>query len=580
MMSHASLSAEEKNAQMFRERETLRQLLQAAQQQDFAALRSVVKEYIRSMRPADDHPITIVDVLSQFRDARKRTALHFACQCTEKKIKEGQNEMDEKDIVEQILEWILDQQPRPNPDSIQKLLRLKDSEGLTPLMMAAQSCQSVARVRALLHADARTSSSGKSTLGLARSKAGATALHYAAGSATDATVIECLYDAGPVALQTFSTTGGTPLHWACAAASTELPVEDASQEEKILQQRQAVIQALLDLGADINACQPPGGVPTPLVFLMASANDRLAYFFLSHHPQHNLQPSLDFVLTPVNATPLHMAADLNLVIALQWLIRYYQEQENQDIFERLEFEEYTALDMAAKEKHVECVQLLLNATATKENKSLYTLADAQAYIANWQPRAPRQISAPSEPMAPPPPPDSYDTMVKDMDTVEQKAKQDASQILLQRDSMVVQQDDKDATEASAQQAALEHKSRGNEYFSEQNWVRAVDAYTQAIALQPHEATLYSNRSAAYAAWLGHEDDALYDAVMAQTLQPTWPKAFYRVSVARLAQQRYEDAAVAAWEGVQLDPENAELKELLQRCVQKGRREHQKKKEPK
>jgi cytochrome c-type biogenesis protein CcmH/NrfG len=48
-----------------------------------------------------------------------------------------------------------------------------------------------------------------------------------------------------------------------------------------------------------------------------------------------------------------------------------------------------------------------------------------------------------------------------------------------------------------------------------------------------------------------------------------------VATARLAQQRYEDAAVAAWEGLQLEPENAELKELLQRCVQKGRREHQK-----
>jgi ankyrin repeat protein len=343
-MSHPSLSAEEKNAQMFRERETMRQLLQAAQHQDFGTLQGVVEEYIR--RSSHPNQWSIVDVLSQFRDARKRTALHFACQCKEKKIEEGKNASDGTNIAEQILEWILEP-PRQCYDSVQKLLWLKDSEGLTPLMMAAQSPQSHRRVRALIHADQRTSSSTggvKSTLGLARSKAGATALHYAAGSQfATAETITAIYHAGSVALRTFSTTGGTPLHWACAAASTELPAESESQEERILQHRQAVIQAVLDLGADMND------------------DDRLASFFLSQHPQHNLQPSLDFLLTPVDATPLHMAADLNLVNALQWLIHYHQEEDrdkmssdddtapSSSIFERLEFEGYTALDMAAKE---------------------------------------------------------------------------------------------------------------------------------------------------------------------------------------------------------------------------------------
>ena len=38
--------------------------------------------------------------------------------------------------------------------------------------------------------------------------------------------------------------------------------------------------------------------------------------------------------------------------------------------------------------------------------------------------------------------------------------------------------------------------------------------------------------------------------------------------------RYEDAALAAWEGVQLDNTNAELKAILKKAVDLGREEHQ------
>jgi hypothetical protein len=38
--------------------------------------------------------------------------------------------------------------------------------------------------------------------------------------------------------------------------------------------------------------------------------------------------------------------------------------------------------------------------------------------------------------------------------------------------------------------------------------------------------------------------------------------------------RYEDAAVAAWEGMQLEPGNAALKKLFDEAIQKGRQEHQ------
>jgi ankyrin repeat protein len=266
-----------------------------------------------------------------------------------------------------------------------------------------------------------------------------------------------IYHAGPVALHTFSTMGGTPLHWACAAASSET-LSDAPEEDeaRILQRRQDVIQALLELGADINAFRPPPAlaIPPPLFLLVASTDDRLSHFFLSQHPKRNLQPSLDFVLTPVNATPVHMAADLNLVKSLQWLICYYQELEARDrateedttasssvsVFERLDFEGYTPLDMAAKEKHVECVRLLLQ--ATQGNASV---AEAQDFIDNWKPRAP---PTPSEtPTSSPLSRDSNDTV--EGDAVEHKAKQDASQILLQRASISPENADADEPKQAA-----------------------------------------------------------------------------------------------------------------------------------
>ncbi|CAN0187101.1 unnamed protein product [Discosporangium mesarthrocarpum] len=72
---------------------------------------------------------------------------------------------------------------------------------------------------------------------------------------------------------------------------------------------------------------------------------------------------------------------------------------------------------------------------------------------------------------------------------------------------------------------------------------------------------------------GEHEMALSDAEICRRQRPEWPKACYRMAVARLALGRFEDAALAAWEGVQLDNNNKELKSLLQECVKKGRSAH-------
>jgi hypothetical protein len=63
---------------MRHERETLRQMLQAAQSQDFGTCKPCCGGLPATIIPRHHHDnddLSIVDVLSQFWDARKRTAL-------------------------------------------------------------------------------------------------------------------------------------------------------------------------------------------------------------------------------------------------------------------------------------------------------------------------------------------------------------------------------------------------------------------------------------------------------------------------------------------------------------------------
>ncbi len=76
--------------------------------------------------------------------------------------------------------------------------------------------------------------------------------------------------------------------------------------------------------------------------------------------------------------------------------------------------------------------------------------------------------------------------------------------------------------------------------------------------------------------MNRPQDALLDAEVCRFLKPDWPKGCYRLGQARMACGLYEDAAVAAFEGMKLDNNNAELKKLTQEAVKRGKGEHQKK----
>ena len=123
----------------------------------------------------------------------------------------------------------------------------------------------------------------------------------------------------------------------------------------------------------------------------------------------------------------------------------------------------------------------------------------------------------------------------------------------------------------------EWKIKGNEAYHNKDYIAAIDFYTKAIRLRGDNETLWSNRSLCYLS-MGKEynQKALADAEVCRRLKPTWPRGCYRLACARLALGLYDDAAVAAFEVYKLDESNQELIDLLQKTVQLGKEDHQKK----
>ncbi|KAF5357580.1 hypothetical protein D9758_007450 [Tetrapyrgos nigripes] len=93
------------------------------------------------------------------------------------------------------------------------------------------------------------------------------------------------------------------------------------------------------------------------------------------------------------------------------------------------------------------------------------------------------------------------------------------------------------------------KDQGNKAFAAKDWDKAIDLFTQAIAVDPQNHVLYSNRSAAYS---GKKDwaAALKDAEQARLLSRFLPYGSdrgYARKGAALHGSRSYDAAIAAYE---------------------------------
>ncbi|KAM5355333.1 hypothetical protein ACJ41O_001979 [Fusarium nematophilum] len=110
-------------------------------------------------------------------------------------------------------------------------------------------------------------------------------------------------------------------------------------------------------------------------------------------------------------------------------------------------------------------------------------------------------------------------------------------------------------------SADELKALGNKAIAEKNFDEAVDKFTQAIAIQPENHILYSNRSAAYASkkdW----DNALKDAEKTTEIKPDWAKGWGRKGAALHGKGDLLGANDAYEEGLKHDASNAQLKNGL------------------
>lgn len=110
------------------------------------------------------------------------------------------------------------------------------------------------------------------------------------------------------------------------------------------------------------------------------------------------------------------------------------------------------------------------------------------------------------------------------------------------------------------------KDQGNVQFKAANYLKAAALYTQAIKLDPDNAALYSNRSAAFLN-LVKLTKALADAEMTIKLKPTWEKGFFRKGCALEAMQRYEEALTTYREALVQNPQSSEVATKVKRLTQ-------------
>lgn len=113
--------------------------------------------------------------------------------------------------------------------------------------------------------------------------------------------------------------------------------------------------------------------------------------------------------------------------------------------------------------------------------------------------------------------------------------------------------------------AQEAKARGNTAFQAKDFKEAIKHFTEAIKYDPTDHVFFSNRSACYAS-LEQYEKALEDGSKCVQLKPDWAKGYTRKGLAEFFLKKYDAAAETYKAGLKLAPDDAVLKEGLQKAM--------------
>lgn len=110
-------------------------------------------------------------------------------------------------------------------------------------------------------------------------------------------------------------------------------------------------------------------------------------------------------------------------------------------------------------------------------------------------------------------------------------------------------------------SASSFKDIGNQHLQAKQYDQAIEAYSEAIRIDPTDKVFYSNRSAAYLS-KGDAENALKDGKKSVELDPSWPKGYSRVGAALHAQHKYQEAIASYNAGLKISPSDAGLQSGL------------------
>ncbi|KAK6163138.1 hypothetical protein DH2020_002979 [Rehmannia glutinosa] len=374
----------------------------------------------------------------------------------------------------------------------------KDEDGETPLTHAARQGHT-ATAKYLVNCGADPS---------IPSELGTTALHHSAGIG-DIELLKFLLTKGVnVDLQSDA---GSPLIWAAGHAQQD--------SVKVLLEHNANPNAKTEDDITPLLSAVAAGSLTCLELLIKLFFQGLIWWRVATNLKMSISAGATVNVTAGGATPLHIAADGGNPEIIKCLLQAGADPN------AIDEDGWKPIQVAAARGNKVAVEVLFPVTS------------AVASIPDWS------IDGILQHM-------QHETGTKED---ENKVSKESNKV---KDNASSKQDMPEVT-AEAKKKAAEAKARADDAFRRQDFMSAIDAYTQAIDFDPTDATLLSNRSLCWIR-LGQAEHALADAKACKALRPDWPKACYREGAALRLLQKFEDAANAFYEGVMLNPENMEL----------------------